>query len=331
MLPPFILLLIPTDWSRLLGERERYERHQYAETTNQTRSVQVQAYLAFCEEYVDQVEPYPCNVNQVCLYMVYLARRLCFSSIRNYISALNNHLKDLGYTPVDYECHAVRKCLRGIRRVKGDGVRQAEPLLPGMLKRMFATMQATAGHVAVRAAMLVSFRALLRKCHVTASDSTILRGDVVFHGWGLMLHIRKSKTVQFGERVHKIPVVRVRDVALCAVHWVEEHFRQCPAPAEARAFRVPRGGYSVPLEYSYYLGVIKCICGRSGLDSSLFSTHSLRRGGATYLRMCGASLQEIKERGNWKSDVVYQYLQLSLVERLALDKRVAMCLEGGGV
>ena len=299
-------------------------------TTKQARSVQVQAYMAFCAEYEGHVEPYPCSVDQVCLYMVYLARRLCFSSIRNYISALNNYLKDLGCTPIDYECHRVKKCMRGIRRVKGDGVKQAEPMLPGMLRRMFANMRGTAGHIVVKAAMLVSFRALLRKCHVTESDSTLLRGDIEFHKWGLMLHIRRSKTVQFGERVHKIPVARLKDVELCAVHWVEEHFRQCPAPAGARAFRVPRGGHSVPLGYNYYLGVIRCMCCRCGLDPAVFSTLSLRRGGATYLRMCGATLQEIKERGNWKSDVVYQYLRLSLVERLALDRKVAMCLEGWG-
>ena len=69
------------------------------------------------------------------------------------------------------------------------------------------------------------------------------------------------------------------------------------------------------------------MCLRAGLDASKFSTHSLRRGGATFMRMSGASLQEIRERGDWKSGAVHEYLKLSLTERLSVDMKVALCLD----
>ena len=304
-----------------------YELHQYASSTQSTRSIQVAAYIEFCETFADRLQPYPCDMQQACLYMVYLARRLSFSSIRNYMSALNNHLKDLSIPPLDYADHKFKKCLAGIKRVKGAGVKQASPLLPRELLRIFDHMSRAPPHTSVRAAMLLSFRALLRKGHVTHSDLSLVREDFCFKPWGLLLNVVKSKTNQYRERVHKIPVSCVRDTRLCAVYWVRKHFEECPAEPQSRAFRVPKGGNSVPLTYKFYLKVIKTIATIAGLDSSTFSTHSLRRGGATFLRMSGASLQVIKERGDWSSDAVYLYLQTSLTERLTSDLRVSLCID----
>lgn len=286
----------------------------------------MRAYYEFCEVFGDRVQPYPCDSDQVCMYMSYLARRLCFSSIKQYLSALNNHLKEVGARPIDYDNYKIKCCMTGIRRTLGDAPRQATPLLPGHLIRIFAIMWDSPGHVGLRAAILVSFRALLRKAHVTESESTLERRDFTFYRWGMMLRVRKSKTIQFRERTHLIPVSYVREEKLCAVRCVRKHFRQLPASRSEPAFRLPRGAGSIPMSYGYYLSALKLLCERARIDHGHFSTHSLRRGGATFLRMCGASITEIKERGDWHSDAVYQYLQASVLERLSLDMRVAAIL-----
>ena len=87
--------------------------------------------------------------------------------------------------------------------------------------------------------------------------------------------MRKSKTNEFRERIHKIPVVEVQNRELCTVFWVKRHMELCPAPAGAKAFRMLRLGHSVPLAYNYYTNVLKATCMAAGL----FSSHSLRRGG----------------------------------------------------
>lgn len=315
-----------TDWDELLRERRRFELAQYADSTNLTRSVQIKAYLEFCEKFSPRIQPYPCDSEQICLYVCYLARRLTFCSIRNYISALSNHLKDLDLPPVDYSNHSIKKLLMGVKRLKGDSRKQASPLLPENLLRLFGGMTGSYAHTSVRAAMLVSFRALLRKGHVTYSDNVLLRKDIVFHEWGMMLMITRSKTNQYRERIHYIPVSKVRGNSLCAVFWTSLHFKQCPAPPEAVAFRLPRRGHSVPMTYGFYSQVIKLMCVNAALDEHEFSSHSLRRGGATFLRMCGATIQDIKERGDWKSNAVFEYLKLSVSERLDMDMRFALYL-----
>ena len=119
----------------------------------------------------------------------------------------------------------------------------------------------------------------------------------------------------------------VTNKKLCAAYWVRRHLEQCPAPLDAQAFRIPRAGCSIPLPYGFYSSVLKLACAAVGLPPGEFSSHSLRRGGATFLRLCGASLEEIKERGDWKSDCVRQYLKASIVERLTMDMRVAVLLD----
>ena len=325
MLPQPVLLLI-VGWDRLERECAGFQEAQYAEATKKTRAVQVGAYLEFCELFRDRLSPYPCSSRQTCLYMSFLARRMRFSSIRQYLSALCNHLKDVGHRPIDYKDHRIRKCLAGIRRTLGDSVKQAPPMLPSHLCKMFRAMFLTPGHIALRAAMLLSFRALLRKGHVTESGSSLLRSDFAFLRWGMMVTIRKSKTIQFGERVHLIPVSTVANPALCAVYWVRRHFDTTPAEPDQHAFRIGRGGRSSPMTYTYYMSAIRLLAEEANLQPGGFTTHSLRRGGATYLRRCGASIQEIKERGDWRSDAVFEYLKTSIPERLALDLRVSALL-----
>ena len=147
---------------------------------------------------------------------------------------LPNHLKDLECPPIDYSNHEVKKCMAGIRRIKG--------IHPAELIRIFGVMNPTLGHMEVRAAMLLSFRALLRKVHVTNSDSTLLCSDLEFHPWESYSHDSKSKTNQYRERIHKIPVAKLANHQLCAVHWMRKHLQQCPAPPDSQVFRIPRAG-----------------------------------------------------------------------------------------
>ena len=198
-------------------------------------------------------------------------------------------------------------------------------MLPGHLLRVFKFMFDSPGHVGVQAAMLLSFRAVLWKSHVSVSECTLQRRDFAFHRWGMMVTVRRSKTIQFKERTHLIPVSYVLERRLCAVYWVKKHFDQLPALGRQEAFRLPRGAGSTALTYHYYLSLIKLLCTWAGLELLRFTTHSLRRG-ATFLRLCGASISEIKERGDWRSDAVYEYLKASLMERLSLDMRVAALL-----
>ena len=196
-----------------------------------------------------------------------------------------------------------------------------------MLLKMFKFLTLNAGHISWRAAFLCSFRGLLRKAHVTLLDATLLRKDFSFFQWGMMLKIRKSKKIQFAERTILIPMSRCPDIRLCAVHWTELHFRQLPAPPDSPAFLVPSDdNQNTPLTYGIYQSSLKRFGGLAGLDVQQLSSHSLRRGGCTYLSLSGATLEEIRARGDWTSNAVFLYLQTPLSVRILNDMRVATML-----
>ena len=284
-------------------------------------------YLEFVEFFAPNRAPFPCSSERVALYASWLARSMRYGSVLNYLSGLNFFLKQHGAVPIEYKDFVVGATLKGIRRVKGDAPRQAPPLLPWHLLRIFEGLTLSVGHVAWRAAVLCSFRALLRKSQVTESSATLLRGDFKLYDWGMIVSVRSSKTIQFQERVLEVPVARCGNRDLCAVYWLERHFEQVRVGRGEQAFRLPAaGGGSTPLTYRIYMEMLRLFADKAGLGGLDFTSHSLRRGGCTFLAMAGATIEELKVRGDWASDTVYKYLKTPLQQRILNDLRVASTL-----
>ncbi len=323
--------------AKLKREQRAFQQKFYAPNSITTRDTQIRKYLNFIDEFGGTYAPFPCPSEQVALYATWLARSMKYTSIINYLSGLNYYLRLNNSPSINYKEFVLHSTLTGIRRVKGDAPRQAVPILPAMLRRMFSHLYDTAGHTAWRAAVLCSFRALLRKSQVTLSDSVLSRGDFQFFGWGMLITIRRTKTIQFQQRVLRIPVASCNDTQLCAVYWTKRHFHELPAKPQDPAFRLPALGVgSTPLTYRIYQDTLKCFAEEAGLDPLLVSSHSLRRGGCTYLAMCGASLEELRVRGDWSSEAIFAYLQTPLTMRIASDIRVSSLLadqlpEGDGL
>ena len=189
----------------------------------------------------------PCPLAQAALYAVWLGRILEYTSVLNYFSGLGGHPK------------------------------QAATLLPDMLKWIFVGLISSDSHTAWRAAVLCSFRVLLRKCQVMVSESALMRSNFSFQLWGMLVCVRRSKTILFSEPMLEIPVARCPDPSLCVVHWVEKHFQEVPPGPDAMAFRVTTGAViSTNMQYSAYQGMLKYVCEQAGLDPGDYSSHSLR-------------------------------------------------------
>ena len=321
-----LFVFLVSVFQELSDQTDLMMEHHWAPSTIETRNSQLKKYFRFCEIYRGYATPLPCSSRQICMFIRWMAINLKYHSILQYLSALNDFLKRSGATPIDYKDYNIHKAIDGCKRDLGAFVRQAKPLLPKNLLSMFNHLGRSSTHTAFRAAVLVSFRGLLRKAHVTDSTSMLNRQDFEFHTWGMIIKVKKSKTIQFSEREVMIPVHRLTSTDLCAVHWVEKHFREVGAAPGAKAFRVPGLVGSVPLQYPVYLHLLKGLCDKVGLPPRDFSSHSLRRGGATFLLMTGASIREIMIRGDWSSDTVYQYLATPLNQRIIEDLRVANVL-----
>ena len=112
------------------------------------------------------------------------------------------------------------------------------------------------------------------------------------------------------------------DKRLCAATWTARHFKEVPADPDSPAFILPYTPPS-PLDYKTYNGFVKFLAESIDLDPKDFSTHSLRRGGTTFIWLAGATKEEIQARGDWASDAYKVYLEAPLEHRISRDIQVA--------
>lgn len=146
-----------------------------------------------------------------------------------------------------------------------------------------------------------------------------LRPDVEFCDWGLVLGIRNSKTIQFWERVHKVPVASVSG-PLCAVSLLKEMYRRLPASDAQNLFGWYSKNVCRGLTYDWFSKrLAKCLKTAGVSVSGHFTSHSLHRGGATALAMVGVPLYEIQKVGDWRSLSVLLYLASPLEFRISRE------------
>ena len=86
-----------------------------------------------------------------------------------------------------------------------------------------------------------------------------------------------------------------------------------PAPPDAPAFTYGTNQY---INYRKFTSKLKQVLDKAGLNPDLFSGHSFRRGGASFLFSVGASQLMVQILGGWSSLVYTRYLFMSEQDRL---------------
>ncbi|KAK7485543.1 hypothetical protein BaRGS_00023231 [Batillaria attramentaria] len=124
--------------------------------------------------------------------------------------------------------------------------------------------------------------------------------------------VKWSKNNQFRERVHKVNLPVLEPHPLCPVAAVVSAFRlQGPQAPSSPAFSLTATAFARRLRY--------LVAGRTDISS-----HSFRRGGATWALSCGVPGEVIKVMGDWKSSAYLAYVDQ--IPQLTLDYyRTKMC------
>ena len=288
---------------------------------------QLQAYLNFCARY--QFSPFPVSKYVFLAYLVFLSHSLAsYQSLLNYINILkhiNNALgADLTFM-FDYNCFLTQ---RGLRRVMGDHVYHTFLITIDILLRIFQSFQPrNVFHACMRAAFLVTFFSFLRISNlvpytlseVHSNASFFLRHtNITFTASGAYLHVFKTKTIQFKQKILEIPLPIIPGSILCPVAALTTYFRLVPASSNSPVFLAPHGsGFTPILAQHFNLFLNRCVSS-IGEDPLHFSLRSFRKGRATFAFNCGAPTEFIKAQGDWKSDASLVYLTLSSSKKLAL-------------
>ena len=271
----------------------------------------------------------------MCRYIVCLSLTLCYVTIDNYVSGVISLNKFYGH-----DISAIRTdfifstTMAGIRRSLGDPAPERPTLSVSSVLDMFqCIILSDPKHVVMWTCIVVAFRALLRKSNLVpntyaeaSSNSShfLRRGAVTFHSWGMMINVSSSKTIQYGQRLHKIPVTYAKGSPLCAASFLKRHFEDfSDASSNSPAFLLRHGQGFKPVLYPAVLKFLKNLLKTIGKDAERSGMHSLRRAGAAYMHGLGLSLEDIRETGDWASMAALIYLTKPLENRIMVDSTVS--------
>ena len=138
-----------------------------------------------------------------------------------------------------------------------------------------------------------------------------------------------SKTIQFGERVLVMPVVAVPNSKICPVTAYRHLSSLVKCKPEDPAFATIKNGKPTAISQGKFQEQIKDLVTKIGQDPTHFSSHSLRRGGASWASRCGCTADQIKVFGDWHSECYSIYIENSLEQRSLVAERMARGIEPG--
>ncbi len=256
--------------------------------------------------------PYlPTHIKAVSLYMTHLSKFNKYSTLKRRLASINviHNLK--GYH-IDTKNPLIRDNLEGIKRKIGIYQNGKKPLLINNLYKIIDVIDNLKIHKYVRstrdkAIILLGFSGGFRRSEIV----NLKESDLEFVEEGLKISLRRSKSDQYGEGMIKA-IPHFNNKKYCAIIALQDWLS---AKTSDNELIFPYSDKTVSLILKKYLNVI-------GLDSRLYSGHSLRSGFATSTASQGADERSIMAMTGHKStEMVRRYIKESnLFKNNALDK-----------
>lgn len=223
----------------------------------------------------------------------------------------------------------ISNLMKGISRVKGSPPKQMLPITSEILYAVKLRLDLSKpADIAFWATCMVGFFGFLRKatllpkCMANHGTDCLLRGDVEINSlFKCTVNVRKTKTIQCGERVLKLPFCANAGQPLCPITALFTLFTVSPNDPSSPLFSYKTvGGTWECWTQEKFVKRLRDLLSLIGLDAASYSGHSFRRGGASLGFRLGLSICEIKQRGDWHSDAVEKYIVLNEEQELFVAK-----------
>ena len=253
----------------------------------------------------------PTNPKVISLYLTHLSKSSKYSTLKRRIASINV-VHNLKGHHIDTKHPIIRDNLEGIKRKIGTYQNGKKPLLINTLHTIVDLIDVNKVNkyiISVRdkAIILIGFSGGFRRSEVV----NLRNSDLEFVAEGVKISLRKSKSDQYGEGMIKA-IPYFNNKKYCAVVALQEWLSARKVNNE---LIFPYSDKTVSLILKKYLNLI-------GLDSHLYSGHSLRSGFATSTAAHGADERSIMAMTGHKStEMVRRYIkEANLFKNNALNK-----------
>jgi hypothetical protein len=308
----------------------------HAEGTRRNLRVQWKSFLIFCV-YFD-LTPLPVDIGTLCLYVQFLSRSFkSVDSIHNYVSGVKflHILKGVEY--LSFDCSELDLALKGIARINKHMPKQALPITPEILLEIHRVLDFDNQlHIVFWSLFLLAFFLMARKSNLVPDsvikfdpNKQLCRKDILVHKDLLLVCIKWSKTIECRERILQIPILKIADSVLCPWTAYTSMCKILPAAGESPAFVVKGGSKLQSVTYKQLQTFLKSCITKTGRDSEMYSSHSFRRGGASWAFRANVPSEFIQLQGDWRSDAYKQYLHFEVGDRLQVAHRMSHLIQIG--
>ena len=253
----------------------------------------------------------PTNPKVVSLYLTHLSKSSKYSTLKRRIASIKV-IHSLKGHHIDTKHPIIRDNLEGIKRKIGTYQNGKKPLLISTLHEIIDLIDNNKVNkyitsVRDKAIILIGFSGGFRRSEVV----NLRNSNLEFVAEGVKVSLRKSKSDQYGEGMIKA-IPYFNNKKYCAVIALQDWLSARKVNNE---LIFPYSDKTVSLILKKYLNLI-------GLDSHLYSGHSLRSGFATSTAAHGADERSIMAMTGHKStEMVRRYIKESnLFKNNALDK-----------
>ena len=326
MLLAYFYLFSDNHLDKLKRDLIQSNKAAYAEGTRKNLQVQWESYLLFCTYF--QFVSLPTSTETLQLFAQFLSRTFkSTDSIKNYINGVRSMHLLLGYSVDHINKFILNLSIKGMAKLHPYCIKQAEPITPEILISISNILNFTSqADLVFWCLFLFAFFLLARKSNLVPTSKKdlidknfLLRQDVVDNGNYLLVSMRWTKTIQKGERLLQIPLVKIPGSILCPVHAYRVMCKVISAAPDAPLFVLPK---KKVVNYSMYQSKLKDCIQKIGKDPKLFSSHSFRRGFASLLFKAKVPADKIQLMGDWRSDAYKKYLAFSLDDKILVAEHM---------
>ena len=318
---------------QLHAENRVSQSYRFAEGTARNMISGIRTWYTFCVYF--NLQPLPATPVSVVPFLELMAITVSYDHIKHLLHSVKflHEARGLEYPEHNFD---IVTTLHGLKRKLASTPHQALPLTPSILRTMYSKLDmGKLRDKALWSSYLITFFCLFRKSNsVPKSGSkinlkrTLLRRDIVIDEASDMIYVNVtfSKTNHFGNKNIVIPIPGNSDPALGPVRHLRDLFAAVDCPGDSPAFTY---GEKKFITYSSFTTNLKKLLAMSGYNPALYSGHSFRRGGATFLYRLGASILQIQISGDWVSQCFARYLHVTEEERLIVQNMVSKAISSG--
>ena len=272
-----------------------------------------------------QLNPIPASEKTVILFMEFMARTSGYAHLKHLLSSIK-YLHDSLNFVLRCDTFQIDATMQGLKRRLARVPFRVLPITPLILKAMFHKLDMRKTQdLALWCSFLVAFYGLLRKKNTVPDQSSehetsaLQRGNIkVDTNFNMVyVYIGHSKTNNFCTRDVILPIPGNNDPALDPVRHLAALFDSVKCPVNSPAFSYSKGGY---ITHTVFTNRLKGLLSSIGLNPHLFSGHSFRRGGATFLHNSGGTSLMVQACGDWTSMCFTRYLYMTEVQRMAAQE-----------